>query len=126
MTMNFGRQGVVTPQDQTREEGRGEPGKVYNAVPVELVAVRYADETGKLIREFWYKIGDTLYQPPQSEQFAASVRTVKDSYANQVNVILKSVFGDDSDLPSTDAVDVVSEQTAQQQSVTKSDSGVDV
>jgi hypothetical protein len=125
MTMNFGRQGVVTPQDQTREEGRGEPGKVYNVIPAELVAVRYADETGKLIREFWYKIGSTFYQPPQSEQFASSVRTVKNSYSEQAHAILKSLFGDDSDIPSTDVVDVVSEQTAQ--SVTKGgESGVDV
>jgi hypothetical protein len=123
--MNFGKQGVVVPQDQRREDGRGEPGKVYNAIPVETVAVRYADETGKLIREFWYKIGDTLYQPPQSEQFAANVRTVKDGYAEQVNAILSAVFGDNSDIPSTDAVDVVSEQTAE--SVTKGDApGVDV
>ena len=116
--------GVVTPQDQTREEGRGEPGKVYNAILVEVVAVRFADETGKLIREFWYKIGDTMYQPPQSEQFASSVRTVKNSYTEQANAILKSVFGDDSDLPTQDTVDVVSEQTAE--SVTKGEAGVDV
>ena len=117
--------GVVTPQDQTREEGRGEPGKVYNVVPAEMVAVRYADETGKFIREFWYKVGDVFYQPPQSEQFAANVRTVKDSYTEQANALLSALLGDDSDLPSTDAVDVVSEQTAE--SVTKGDeSGVDV
>lgn len=117
--------GVVTPQDQTREEGRGEPGKVYNVMPVELVAVRYADETGKLIREFWYKIGDTFYQPPQSESFASQVRTVKDSYTKQAQVLLSALLGDDDDLPATDAVDVVSEQTAQ--SVTQgSETGVDV
>ena len=121
--MNFGKQGVVVPQDQRREEGRGEPGKVYNIMPVEMVAVRYADETGKFIREFWYKIGDTYYQPPQSEAFA-NVRTVKDSYVTQASALLSALLGDDSDIPSTDAVDVVSEQTAE--SVTKGEAGVDV
>jgi hypothetical protein len=112
-------QGVVVPQSQKRSERKGEPNKVYAAVPATMVAVQYADGSGNLIKEFWYKVGDQYYIPPQAEQFASQLRSVKEGHAAQVNNLLAAYHSDPNDIPEQDPVNVVTNAVA-------SDNGVDV
>lgn len=104
-------QGVVVPQSQKRDETRGEPGKVYVAIPAQLVAVQYADSRGQMIKEFWYKVGDQYYIPDGSEQFTSKLKAVKDSHAKQASVLIAAHSAELVDIPQS-AVDVVSAQVA--------------
>lgn len=106
-------QGVVVPQSQKRSEKKGEPNKVYAAVPAELVAVQYADAQGNLIKEFWYKVGDQYYIPPQAEHFASQLRSVKEGHANQVDNLLATYHSDPNDIPDSDPVDVATSKAAE-------------
>ena len=112
--MNRG-QGVAVPQGQLRSGRKGEPNRVLNAVQADLVAVAYTDKQGNEIKEFWYKVGDTLYIPPGAEQFASQLRPAKGVFAEQVLAKLAArETGPAAGLPVQDDVDVVSTQTAQQ------------
>ena len=108
------QQGVVVPEGQRRELERAEPNKLLDIIPGEMFAVRYADGTGKVIREFWYKVGNTFYQPPGAEQFAGQLREVKETFVKQANTKLAQMDLDPNDVPQSDAVDVVAQQTAKE------------
>ena len=55
------------PQSQLRMQERRTPNKLH-VFPVGLVA-EYIDDHGQVIREFWYEMNGTYYQPPDSENF---------------------------------------------------------
>ena len=113
-----GNQGVVVPQGQLRSGERGEPHRVVNVLEAKLIAVEYNNAQGVPIKEFWYRVGDTFYIPPGAETFASQLRPVKGSHAAQVLAKLAAQSsGPNKGLPVEDAVDVVSTQTAEEQTV---------
>jgi hypothetical protein len=109
------QQGVVTPVSQMRDQSRRvEPGRVLSAAPVQYVAVEYGNEFGEPVKEIWLQVGDNFYRADDAEQFTNNLRTVKEGHGKQVHAILASLRAQSEDLPSTDAVDVVSKQTAEE------------
>jgi len=104
-------QGVVIPQSQKRDETKGEPGKVYVAIPAQLVAVQYADSRGQMIKEFWYKVGDQYYIPDGSEQFTSRLKAVKEGHAKQADTLLAAHSPSSLTIP-VNPVDIVSDQVA--------------
>ncbi len=113
--MNMGRsQGVAVPRGQLRGTERGEPNRIRNLAPATLLAVEYTDGQGNIIKEFWYQVGDQVYQPPNAEQFAGQLKPVKEMYASQVRTRMLSQTATTDDLPKDDDVDIVSDETASQ------------
>jgi hypothetical protein len=106
------QQGVVVPTSQLREAERGTPGKVFSAVALEPVGVRYAKEDGSIIKEIWYRAGSEFYVHPDSEMFTGRLHAIKETYAKQAYNLLEAVRGSSEAVPATDTVDVVSEETA--------------
>lgn len=111
------RAGVQVPQSQLRSTQRSEPNRIINLAPAVLYAVEYTNGHGVHIKEFWYKVGDQFYMPPNAEQFASQLKPVKKMYADQVRTRLLSQSAATTDLPKEDDVDIVSDETAEQAAV---------
>jgi hypothetical protein len=108
--------GVAVPAGQRREIERAEPGKVLSVIPLEALGVRYTREDGRVLREVWYRAGDTFYVPPQAEEFATALKEVKEKYAKQIRAQLASQQVASAGVPVEDTVDVVSVNTVEDMS----------
>jgi len=111
-----GRQvGVQVPVDQKVEPEFGAPNKVIDVIPLDNVAVRYTDGTGRVHREVWMLGKDgTAYKHPDAEQWSGQLRTIKGVLLEQLVNKVKTVAAPDADIPEEDAVDVVSAEVAEE------------
>jgi len=84
-----------------------------------MVAVQWFDEAGREHNEVWFQVGQTLYQPPDSERWASELRPVKDKLAKQVLARLSPPTVNES-LPVEDEVDVLASEQAKEDAGTTS------
>ncbi len=120
MALGSGSSKVRVPESQIRDvTSRGEPMTVAQVVCGQMVAVQWFDEAGREHNEVWFQVGQTLYQPPDSERWASELRPVKDKLAKQVLARLSPPTVNES-LPVEDEVDVLASEQAKEDAGTTS------
>lgn len=105
---SIGRAGVSIPDGQLSPQERTEPNKVLSVMePAVMIPVRYSDEHGRVHHVVVFKAGNEYYMPPNAEQWAASLRPLRDWMKKGIEAQLP---GDGPlDAPSQDTVDVVAD-----------------
>lgn len=69
--------GVTAPANQGSPANEGTANTVISAAPVEFVAVEYYDGEGRRRRDVLMKLGDEYYTPPNSQEWAGSLKSVR-------------------------------------------------
>jgi len=88
---------VVIPHSQTAARGgdgeilRGEPLSVSHAVIGYMVPTQFFDKQGKPHTEMVFVVGDVVYRDPNGERWAAELKVLSDTVADQI----KSRVNDD-------------------------------
>lgn len=101
-----GRQvGVTVPRSQL-SAGQGQPNSVQNFMPVQMAAVQYADDAGRIHNEVFMLTGGKVYSFPDGERWAAALRPVPKWLSDKVAASFAAL---EAKPPSTDSVDVISE-----------------
>jgi hypothetical protein len=80
------------------------PLRIRQVIPVEVCAVEYTDEYGRVRAEFGFRAGDKVYKDPNGERWAEQIRQFTPDMARQV---IRELDAKKVPIPSTDAVDVV-------------------
>ena len=109
-TPSIGNQGVMIPSGQMRRTG-GTPKTVLNVVECQMVAVEYVNAQGETVTEVMLKAGDTLYQPPNAEQWTSALRPLSTWLTKGIQSKLR-VKDPVIAAPTEDAVDVVAADMA--------------
>lgn len=109
----FGRQqGVTIPKGQLNAGlEKGPPNTISHANVVEQVALQWYDENGTAHPDVWLRIGGQYYIPPNSEEWAAALKPVKETFILQLEAMLSDQVDKDV-APTKDAVDIVAKKTA--------------
>lgn len=113
MQMFQRNQGVQTPAGQL-SEGTGEPNTVAHAVPMQLFALQYCDEHGKVHDTIAYKAGSIVYMDMNAERWASGLRQAS-AYIRDAVLSSAAQEDDSAPVPQNDDVDIVSDETADAQ-----------
>mgnify|MGYP006931607265 CR=1 FL=1 len=98
----------MIPQAQLGAGDEGQPMTVRYVALMQPVQAQWYDEGGRGHAEVWFiGAGGVVYQPPNSEAWAAELRPIKEGLAEQVRRLVgMDQPGKQADLPK-DAVDVM-------------------
>ena len=119
-------QGVTIPKGQLNAGlETGAPNTISHAVVVEQVALQWFDENGKAHPDVWLRINGQYYIPPNSEEWAANLKPVKEVFIKQLEMMLAN-NADRNEAPTQDAVDVVASSVAAHPSPVAPPANVDV
>lgn len=104
----FGRsQGVQIPEQQLTS-GTGEPNTIIHAVPMQLVAIQYCDESGGKHDTVAYVAGDVVYMDMNAERWASGLRQASGFIKDAVLAAMAPMSN--APVPTQDDVDIVSDE----------------
>jgi hypothetical protein len=105
-------QGVTISKSQINAGlEKGPSNTISHAFVVEQVALQWYDENGTAHPDVWLRINGKYYIPPNSEEWAAQLKPVKDVFVHQIEIMLNDQI-DKNVAPTQDAVDIVATEVA--------------
>ena len=77
-----------------------------------MVACQYVDSQGRRTYDVFLKVGNEMYKPPQSEQWAQALTPLMDWIKSGIEDRLEEAKTSNVDVPTKDAVDIIAEDVA--------------
>lgn len=109
--------GVKIPEGQLSERTDLPSLTLVHLVPMEFLAAQYVDKSGKMVTGLFVKSGSDWYQAPNGEQWLAQFRPLSPKMEANAKEKYSKLTGksDITDVPLTDNVDVIAEETVEGQ-----------